>query len=142
MRAPPSSWKQGHQLRPRMSGLRERRDGRVGRLIDKRERCAFPGPPEVWTLNLKAVQSVRRYVSLSPVLTPVLLGEGRGLRAGWGVEGMGRRGVPKMDHRVFAGLGGSEAMRRVRGSGNGPGGRVVGVRLLWALSGAARHCYA
>ena len=58
MRAPPSSWKQGHQLRPRMSGLRERRDGRVGRLIDKRERGAFPGPPEVWTLNLKAVLQI------------------------------------------------------------------------------------
>lgn len=55
-------------------------------------------------LNLKVVQSVRRYVSLSPVLTPVLCGGGRGLRAGWGV-GMGRRGVPKMDHRAFAGLG-------------------------------------
>ena len=140
MRAPLLSWKQGHQLRPRMSGFRERRDGRVGRSIDKRERCAFPGPPEVWTLNLKVVRSVRRYVSLSPVLTPVLRGGGRGLRAGWGVEGMGRRGVPKMDHRVFAGLGGSEAMRRVRGSENGPSGRVVGVRLLWALSGEARHC--
>lgn len=62
------------------------------------------------------------------------------MRAGWEVEGMGRRGVPRMDHGVLAGLGGSEAVRRVRGSENGPGGRVVGVRLLWAPSGRARHC--
>ena len=122
-----------------MRGLGERRDRRVG-LTDERGHCAFPGPSEVWTLSLKVVQSVRRYVSLSPVLTPVLRGRGRGLRAGWGVEGMGRRGVSKLDHGVFAGLGGSEAMRRMRGSENGPGGRVVGVRLLWAPSRRARHC--
>ena len=122
-----------------MRGVGERRDRRVG-LTDERGHCAFPGPPEPWTLNLKVVQSVRRDVSLSPVLTPVPRGGGRGLRAGWGVEGMGRRGVPKMDRGVFAGLGGNEAMRRVRGSENGQGGRVVGVRLLWAPSGRARHC--
>ena len=122
-----------------MRGLGERRDRRVG-LTDERGHCAFPGPPEVWTLSLKVVQSVRRYVSLSPVLTPVLRGGGWGLRAGLGVEGMSRRGVSKLDHGVFAGLGGSEAMRRARGSENGPGGRVVGVRLLWAPSRRARHC--
>lgn len=25
----------------------------MGRLTDQRGHCAFPGPPEVWTLNLK-----------------------------------------------------------------------------------------
>lgn len=61
------------------------------------------------------------------------------MRAGWEVGGMGRRGVPRMDHGVLAGLGGSEAVRRVRGRAVRMG-RVVGVRLLWAPSGRARHC--